>query len=346
MSDDTTATPAVVLDGVGKVFRRGGHEVTALDDISLEVAAGEVFAVIGFSGAGKSTLVRMINGLEHPTSGTVTVLGQRLDRLRPPQVRALRGQIGMVFQQFALLRSRTVYGNVAYPLEVAGWTRAEQWARITELLHFVGLTEKAWAYPEELSGGQRQRVGIARALATSPRILLADEATSALDPDTTREVLALLRRVNEELGVTIVVITHEMDVVRALADRVAVLEHGRLVEAGPVRQVLGRSAHPTTRRLVGSTLEQVPAGDELELLRERHAGARLVTVHLDGPAGLGAAIGRAGTHGVVVEIVHGGVTTTRGEDLATFTLALQGDDAAVERTVRELAGLGTVEEAA
>ncbi|CAG7572131.1 D-methionine transport system ATP-binding protein [Barrientosiimonas humi] len=334
----------ISLDRVGKTFSRGGSQVTALDEVTLDVRRGEVFAVIGFSGAGKSTLVRLINGLELPTSGTVTVQGQQLNSLRPKQIRALRSDIGMVFQQFNLLRSRTVYGNVAYPLEVAGWKPEQIYRRITELLHFVGLTERAWAYPEELSGGQKQRVGIARALATNPPILLADESTSALDPDTTREVLALLRRVNEELGITIVVITHEMEVVRSLADRVAVLESGRLAELGPVRDIFANPTAGATRRLVGATLDAVPDADDLAQLRARHRG-RIVTVTVAAGRSLGAVLGRASEQGVELEIVHGGLTSMKEESLATFTLSLRGEPDAVERMVAELRGIGAVEEA-
>ncbi|YAL83842.1 methionine ABC transporter ATP-binding protein [Dermacoccaceae bacterium W4C1] len=335
---------AIRFDGVGVRFTQGKSAVDALSGIDLSIDAGEVFAVIGFSGAGKSTLVRLVNGLERPTSGTVTVLGQEVTSLSPKQVRALRADVGMVFQQFNLLTSRTVYGNVAYPLEVAGWSKNAQAERVTELLNFVGLAEKAWSYPEQLSGGQKQRVGIARALATSPKILLADESTSALDPDTTREVLGLLRRINEEFGTTIVVITHELDVVRALADRVAVLESGKLVETGPVRQIFTEPTAEATRRLVGSSAEFVPAGDELGDLRSTTTG-RLVTVYADDPEQLGAALGSASTHGVDLQIVHGGVTTLKHESLSTFTLSLRGDDAGVERLLESLRGAGRVEEA-
>ncbi|MBC9957941.1 methionine ABC transporter ATP-binding protein [Yimella sp. cx-51] len=344
-STSEAAGPIIRLDSVRKVFTRGGSTVTALDDLSLQIGRGEVFAVIGFSGAGKSTLVRLINALETPTEGSVVVDDNDLTSLNAKQIRAIRSGIGMVFQQFNLMRSRTVYGNVAYPLETAGWSKQQIKERVTELLHFVGLTEKAWAYPDELSGGQKQRIGIARALATRPPILLADESTSALDPDTTREVLALLRRVNEEMGVTIVVITHEMDVVRTIADRVAVLEGGRLIETGTVQQVFTDPQHPGTRRLVGATLSNIPQADDIARLRTTHTG-RLATVTLRHEGGLGAVLGRAQEFGVQFEIVHGGVTVTKGESLSTFTLALQGDSSAVDAFLRELESVGSVEEAA
>lgn len=337
--------PIIAFDHVGKVFRRGASTVTALDDVTLEVARGEVFAVIGFSGAGKSTLVRLINALETPTSGSVTVDGHDLGGLSAPQVRALRARIGMVFQQFNLLRSRTVYGNIAYPLEVAGWGKEQITARVTELLNFVGLVDKAWAYPDELSGGQKQRIGIARALAARPTILLADESTSALDPDTTREVLALLRRANEEFGVTIVVITHEMDVVRTIADRVAVLEGGRLLETATVHQVFADPQHPGTRRLIGATLTNIPQPEDIRRLRASHGG-RLATVTLSDERGFGAVLGGAHDRGVRFEIVHGGITVTKGESLSTFTLALDGGSEAVDAFLADLGAIATVEEAA
>lgn len=337
--------PIIAFDHVGKVFRRGASTVTALDDVTLEVARGEVFAVIGFSGAGKSTLVRLINALETPTSGSVTVDGHDLGGLSAAQVRALRARIGMVFQQFNLLRSRTVYGNIAYPLEVAGWGKEQITARVTELLNFVGLVDKAWAYPDELSGGQKQRIGIARALAARPTILLADESTSALDPDTTREVLALLRRANEEFGVTIVVITHEMDVVRTIADRVAVLEGGRLLETATVHQVFADPQHPGTRRLIGATLTNIPQPEDIRRLRASHGG-RLATVTLSDERGFGAVLGGAHDRGVRFEIVHGGITVTKGESLSTFTLALDGAPEAVDAFLADLGAIATVEEAA
>lgn len=333
---DTTATaPAVRFRGVSKTFTRGKQRVNALEDINFEVPTGRILAVIGFSGAGKSTLVRLINGLEQPSTGTVEVEGVDLKSLNAKQVRSLRARIGMVFQQFNLIRSRTVYANVAYPLEIAGWDKAKQRQRITELLSFVGLTEKAWAYPDELSGGQKQRVGIARALATNPDILLADESTSALDPDTTNDVLDLLRRINDELGVTIVVITHEMDVVRSLADDVVVLEKGRIVESGTTEKVLGSPESDATQRLVGATLRNVPDAREAAALRQAHTG-RLVTLTVNDSKGFGRTLGSLGGLGVEPEIVHGGLTPLKDGTLSTLTLALRGDAPNIENAVTAL----------
>ncbi|MER7990821.1 ATP-binding cassette domain-containing protein [Streptomyces noursei] len=264
----------IQLDDVSKEFAGG---TLAVDRVSLAVAPGSVFGIVGHSGAGKSTLLRLINLLETPTTGTVTVAGQELTALGSRQLRAARRDIGMVFQQFNLFRSRTVLGNVAYPLRQAGAARAEARERAAEALRFVGLADQARRYPEQLSGGQRQRVGIARALATEPRVLLCDEATSALDPQTTQEVLALLRRVNDELGVTIVLITHEMEVVRAVCDRMAVLDAGRIVETGPVRELFAAPRHPTTRAFVRSAVQASPLLDLLPAALRKHGVDEAVT---------------------------------------------------------------------
>ncbi|GHA35215.1 hypothetical protein GCM10010329_67960 [Streptomyces spiroverticillatus] len=267
----TAGQEMIRLDAVAKEFPGG---VRAVDAVDLAVEAGSVYGIVGHSGAGKSTLLRLINLLERPTTGSVTVGGQELTTLGERQLRTARRDIGMIFQQFNLFRSRTVLGNVAFPLRQSGSSRAEARTKALEALRFVGLDEHAKRYPEQLSGGQRQRVGIARALATSPRVLLCDEATSALDPQTTQEVLELLRRVNTELGVTIVVITHEMEVVTAICDRVAVMEDGRVVERGEVHEVFTRPQHPTTQAFVRAALHASPVLGLLPgLLREHGVDA-------------------------------------------------------------------------
>ncbi|WP_446664996.1 methionine ABC transporter ATP-binding protein [Flexivirga sp. B27] len=331
-----SADPLVRIDSVSKVFGKNESAHRALDNIDLEIRRGEIFAVIGYSGAGKSTLVRLINGLEEVTSGTVTVDGLDITRLKGKPLRAIRRRIGMVFQQFNLMRSRTVFGNVAYSLQLAGLDRAQQEQRVAELLSFVGLLEKAWSYPEELSGGQKQRVGIARALASDPDLLLADESTSALDPETTRDVLALLRQVNEELGITIVVITHEMDVVRAIADRVAVLDSGRVVESGAVRDILGDPQSEVTQRFVDATVGNRPDSLRLQQLRESY-DERLVTVNVSDQRAFGSTLSAAARdHGVDFEIVYGGITDLKHESIGSFTVALRGPDEGVRATVEAL----------
>ncbi|NMB21898.1 MAG: ATP-binding cassette domain-containing protein, partial [Corynebacterium sp.] len=242
-----------------KVFTNNKNtETIALDDVSLSVEPGEVIGIIGYSGAGKSTLVRMINGLDTPTSGSLLLDGTDIVDMPESRMRKLRSRIGMIFQQFNLFQSRTAAGNVEYPLELAKMDKAQRKARVQEMLEFVGLSDKGKNYPEQLSGGQKQRVGIARALATNPSLLLADEATSALDPETTREVLALLRKVNKELGITIVVITHEMEVVRSIADHVAVMEDGRVVEHGSVYEVFSHPQTAVAEKFVATSLRNTP----------------------------------------------------------------------------------------
>lgn len=335
------------LTGVTKAFPPSGpgaEPVVAVDDVTLEIAAGEICGIIGYSGAGKSTVLRLVNALETPSSGAVEIDGSDITRLSERDLRRLRGDIGMIFQQFNLFDSRTVAGNVAYPLEVAGRPRAEIRARVAELLAFVGLADKAKNYPEQLSGGQKQRVGIARALATSPRILLADEATSALDPDTTGEVLALLKRVNVELGITILVITHEMDVIRHLADRVVVMEHGRVIEQGAVFDILSAPQHAATARFVSSIIEDVPTGEDLAVLRERHPG-RIVTLDVrEGTAAQPDVFAALADEGVRFEVVHGGINDIRGRVFGHLTLALTGAQDAVDRALVAAAAFATLTE--
>ncbi|WP_376739822.1 methionine ABC transporter ATP-binding protein [Cellulosimicrobium composti] len=330
------AQPAIELRHVSKTFGDGEHAVHAVDDVSLTVRRGEIFGVIGYSGAGKSTLVRLINALETVTSGEVVVDGQVITGLPERRVREVRSRIGMVFQQFNLLSSRTVAGNVAYPLKVAGWPREKRAARVAQLLAFVGLADKAKAYPRQLSGGQKQRVGIARALAAQPTILLADEATSALDPETTREVLALLRRVNAELGITIVVITHEMEVVRSTCHRVAVMEHGKVVETGDVYDVFSAPGADAAQRFVGTALHDRPSRETLARLRERHPG-RLVTVGVREGASTGSDLFRLlREHDVDGSVVYGGISEVGERPFGSLTVEL---DAPEDRVAPFLAAL-------
>jgi D-methionine transport system ATP-binding protein len=244
--------PIIRFEQVGKSYpgRRGQNAVTALSGIDLAVPKGAIGGVIGRSGAGKSTLIRLVNGLERATAGRILIEGADVTDLTEAGWRARRRQTGMIFQHFNLLSSRTVFDNVALPLEIAGASKTEIETQVARLLELVGLSDKRERYPAELSGGQKQRVGIARALATEPKVLLCDEATSALDPETTQSILALLRKVNRELGITILLITHEIPVIKEICDRVAVIEDGRIVEEGDVFSVLTRPQHPTTARFV------------------------------------------------------------------------------------------------
>ena len=247
----------IELKGISQHFRgSGGNDVHALRDVDLTINRGEIFGIIGRSGAGKSTLVRVINLLNKPTTGTVTVAGQELTALNADGLRQARRKIGMIFQHFNLLSSRTVYDNVALPLELAGTSRERIREIVLPLLELVGLAAHKDRYPAQISGGQKQRVGIARALASQPDVLLSDEATSALDPETTRSILDLLRKINRELGLTIVLITHQMEVIKQVCDRVAVLDAGRVVELGRVIDVFLKPSHDLTRALIGEVISQ------------------------------------------------------------------------------------------
>lgn len=253
-SVSAVVTPIIEFRDVTRTFvTPEGDRIAALDHVNLSVREGEIHGVIGLSGAGKSTLVRCINGIELPTSGTVLVEGQNISALKRRELQKLRADIGMIFQSFNLMPSRTVQDNVALALINSGLSRTQQNKRIEELLEMVELSDRADRYPSELSGGQKQRVAIARALANHPRILLSDEATSALDPLTTESILSLLRRVNQELGVTVVIIAHQMPVIRDVCDRVAVMENGCIVERGDVRDVFLKPQAALTRQFIETT---------------------------------------------------------------------------------------------
>ena len=257
----------IELKNVTKDFGTGENQVHALKDISLTVEDGEIFGIIGLSGAGKSTLVRCINLLERPTSGTVTVNGKELTALPQRELLRERRSIGMIFQGFNLLEQRSVLQNICFPMELAGVNKADARKRAKELLDVVDLPDKAKAYPSQLSGGQKQRVAIARTLASDPKVLLCDEATSALDPKTTRSILALLKKLNQELGVTVVVITHEMRVVEQICNRVAILDHGEIQEVGPVSEVFSNPRSEAGRRLVLPDEEKIHVLPENRLVR-------------------------------------------------------------------------------
>jgi D-methionine transport system ATP-binding protein len=246
--------PIIELVGLGKAFQsKNSVEVKALEDINLTIYEGEIFGIIGLSGAGKSTLVRCINFLERPTSGAVIFDGYDLGGLSKGELNRARQSMGMIFQQFNLLMQRTALQNICFPLEIAGVPKKEAKERAKELLEIVGLADKAKAYPAQLSGGQKQRIAIARALATNPKVLLCDEATSALDPTTTRSILNLLKEINQKLGITVVVITHEMSVIEEICHRVAIIDQSHIAEIGEVEEVFVRPQSTIARRLVFSS---------------------------------------------------------------------------------------------
>jgi D-methionine transport system ATP-binding protein len=330
--------PVIRLQKVDKIYPVSRDRAHALHGIDLAIERGEIFGIIGRSGAGKSTLLRLLNLLERPTHGSVLIDGQDIAALSAAQLRALRQKTGVVFQHFNLLGSQTVYENVRLPLRVAGTLGlTEQRTRVHEVLELVGLSHQLTAYPRQLSGGQRQRVGIARALANQPNVLLCDEATSALDPETTQSILQLLRDVNQRLGLTIILIAHSMDVIRATAHRLAVIDHGRIVESGAVIDVFLKPQHPTTQSLLAeSALESenpsVPSWSGVargRVLRLTYRGASVATpllTSLSQQLGLQISI-LQGSVGHIGSIPYGNlvvaIDSTDEQQLARFTQALR-----------------------
>ncbi|NJC42217.1 D-methionine transport system ATP-binding protein [Brevundimonas alba] len=324
------------LEGVTKRFRSAAGERVALDGIDLTVEAGQVFGVVGRSGAGKSTLIRTINLLERPDAGRVLVDGHEITALKPTELRAARRRIGMIFQHFNLLNAKTIAENVAFPLRLEGRPGAEVDRRVAELLERLGLTEHAKKHPAQLSGGQKQRVGIARALATEPKVLLCDEATSALDPETTEDILTLLDQLNRELGLTIVLITHQMEVVRRVCDRVAVLKDGRVVEEGATADVFLHPQHAATRAMLAE-------GDEAFDASMAPAGGRLAKLTFRGGSTYEPELSRvARSVGVDYSILSGRISRIRGEPYGQLVVAFTGGDA--EAAVAQLTARGVTVE--
>ncbi len=315
----------IQFDNVHKAYRVNGRDIPALQATSLQIGAGEIFGLIGHSGAGKSTLLRLINRLEEPSGGRILIDGEDSTALDASALRRLRQRIGMIFQHFNLLASKTVADNVALPLRLAGELPREAIdARVAALLERVGLSAHADKYPAQLSGGQKQRVGIARALATEPKILLCDEATSALDPQTTAQVLQLLAEINRELKLTIVLITHEMDVIRRVCDRVAVMDGGAIVEQGAVADVFLHPRHPTTRRFVLEA-EHVDEGEQHDDFA--HVPGRILRLTFRGEATYAPLLGQVAREtGVDYSILAGRIDRIRDTPYGQLTLALTGGD--------------------
>jgi D-methionine transport system ATP-binding protein len=310
-SEATVPRGTVAFEGVSKTYTSSAGPVRALQDISLEIPPGSIFGIIGRSGAGKSSLLRTINRLESPTAGRVRVDGIDIATLDEEGLVALRRRVGMIFQHFNLLSAKTVYDNIALPLRVARVAKEDIDRRVRELLALVGLEDKLRAYPSRLSGGQKQRVGIARALATQPEILLCDEATSALDPETTQSILQLLRDINRSLGITVILITHAMSVIREIADHVLVLDQGAIAETGPVWQVFGDPRHSATRALLAPLQHGLPDGLRERLLPHPPASGayrRIVRLGYTGEAGLEPDLARIAQRlPAPVRLLHGGV---------------------------------------
>ncbi len=310
---------------VHKAYRVNGRDIAALQPTDLNIARGEVFGIIGHSGAGKSTLLRLINRLEEPSGGRIDVDGEDVTALDATGLRRFRQQVGMIFQHFNLLSSKTVADNIALPLKLAGELSSSAIdQRVAELLERVGLSDHAKKYPAQLSGGQKQRVGIARALATKPKILLCDEATSALDPQTTASVLDLLAQINRELNLTIVLITHEMDVIRRVCDRVAVMDAGVIVEHGPVTEVFLHPKHPTTKRFVMEA-EQIDENEQRDAFA--HVSGRIVRLTFQGEATYAPLLGVVAREtGVDYSILAGRIAHIKDTPYGQLTLALTGGD--------------------
>ncbi len=335
----------VSFEAVSKRFpaNRSSAEVVALDAIELDVPRGSVTGIIGRSGAGKSTLIRLVNGLEKPSSGRVIVDGVDVAALGEDRLRDVRRSIGMVFQHFNLLSARTAYQNIALPLEIAGVDRRAIEARVTPLLDLVGLSDKRDRYPSELSGGQKQRVGIARALATQPKLLLSDEATSALDPETTRSILALLKQINTELGLTVLLITHEMEVVKTVADQVAVIDRGAIVERGTTFDILSAPKHETTRALLaGLPSLRLPAFLAEQLRPEPSAGSRAVLrISFAGDSATQPILSRLGqVTGVEVNILAGAIDEIGGRPFGSLVVSIAGESKTLAKAEKHLAGQG------
>ena len=317
----------IELRHIVKRFESKAGTVTAVNDVSLHIEKGEVFGIIGFSGAGKSTLVRCINLLERPTSGEVLIDGTDITKLAAKELRGVRQKIGMIFQHFNLKPSRTVYENIEMPLKLTNLSAEERREKIRSLLELVELADKSEAYPSQLSGGQKQRVAIARALANDPKVLLCDEATSALDPKTTRSILKLLREVNSRLGITIVVITHQMDVVKFICDRAAVMEHGRVVEEGTILDIFANPKAPVTKGFIDSASNVDDLYDMLEDAEGR--GVTHGTVYLLTYAG--ASAGKPlmteifKQFGVSANIIFGNIEILKGTPLGKLAVTLEGD---------------------
>lgn len=334
----------IEFKNVSKTFISGKRKVEAVKDVSLKVEEGDIFGIIGFSGAGKSTLLRLVNMLERPTSGTVHIQGLDIAKFSNKELRQRRQNIGMIFQNFNLFNARTVAGNVAYPLKLAGMPKQEREKRVMELLRFVGLEDKAKDFPEQLSGGQKQRVGIARALANSPDILICDEATSALDPDTTADILKLLKDVNQNLGITILLITHEMEVIQQICHKVAVMEKGEVIEAGGVFETFTNPKHQTTKRFVQSVQQDLPSKHILEKWQS-NGGKALYRILFKGDITNEPILSRiTRKYEVDFNIVYGSVRELQDQLFGNLLISFTGESSAIAQVLQELEGIVDIKE--
>ncbi|MBB6259969.1 D-methionine transport system ATP-binding protein [Paenochrobactrum gallinarii] len=322
MPTEPDAANIVELENVSRFF----GTTPAINGISLNVKRGEILGIIGRSGAGKSTLIRCINGLEKPNSGSIRIEGREISNLTESQLQPVRRRVGMVFQHFNLLSAKTIEDNIALPLKIAGQKPEQRKKRVAELLDLVDLADKAKHYPSQLSGGQKQRIGIARALAAEPALLLSDEATSALDPETTQSILELLKNINKQLGLTILLITHEMDVIRRIADRVIVLDKGEIAEQGSVWQVFARPSAPTTQSLLQVLTPQLPEAIANRLSSHVQDDA-VVRVKISGEAAKRPLFNDLTyATGVTAHLLHGSMDTIQNQPIGTLFLQISAKD--------------------
>lgn len=324
----------ITIANVSKHYSSQQGIVKAVDDVSLQIAEGEIFGVIGYSGAGKSTLIRMLNGLEMPTTGSIVIAEKEISSIKGEKLRKARQEISMIFQHFNLLWSRTVRQNIAFPLEIAGIPKKQLNKRVDELIELVGLEGREDAYPSQLSGGQKQRVGIARALANNPQVLLCDEATSALDPETTDAILDLLVDINKRLGLTIVLITHEMHVIRKICHRVAVMEEGAVVEVGKVLDVFKQPSQPITKRFVQQITEQEDTKETVDHLLKQYPQGKVVQLTFVGSAAEQPTIANViRNFDVTVNILQGKISQTQNGSYGTLVIHLDGAEQEVEKAI-------------
>ncbi|WP_430791178.1 methionine ABC transporter ATP-binding protein [Virgibacillus flavescens] len=316
----------ITIENLRKQYKTKKSEIHAVDDLSLTIKEGEIYGVIGYSGAGKSTFVRLLNRLEEPTDGRIVIDQQEITSLNTKQLRLARQEIGMIFQHFNLLWSRTVKDNIAFPLEIAGIPKNEREDRVNELIGLVGLSGREDAYPSQLSGGQKQRVGIARALANNPKVLLCDEATSALDPETTNSILDLLMDINEKLGLTIILITHEMHVIRKICNQVAVMESGKIVEQGDVLDIFLRPKQQVTKKFVEQVMGTNDENESVQQLIESYTTGKIVRLHFIGETTNQALISQlAKTYSIDINILQGKITQTQRGAYGTIFVQLSGE---------------------
>lgn len=333
----------IIFDNIKKIFPGKTEDVKALDGVNLHIKKGEIYGVIGSSGAGKSTLIRCVNFLEKPTSGQVIVDGKDFSQLTQKQLRQEKRKIGMIFQHFNLLHSKTVFANVAMPLLLDQTPKQEVKKRVNELLDFVGLKDRANHYPDELSGGQKQRVGIARALATQPSILLCDEATSALDPETTQSILNLLKQVNKKYNITILMITHEMEVIRDICDKVAVLDEGRIIEQGSVFQVFSQPKQEITKKFIHSIMKDDIPESIYRLIEQSSDQQNIYRVIFIGDSASDPLFSQiTKTFDVEVNILFGNITELQGKPFGNLIIRIDGEGKEIKNVIRYVKKRGVI----